>query len=110
MVALSRRAPAALTLACGLAAIVAVAQPSPAAAHDSEARQSMGNEPCVIGHRVEPGPIVDGHNRQPTPREFEARLPEVWALTQGSAGSCAALLRSSPSGDLARDELSTTNR
>jgi hypothetical protein len=110
MVALLRRAPAALTLASGLAAIVAVAQPSPAAAHDSEATQSMAIEPCVTGYRFEPGPIVDGHNRQPTPREFEARLRELRTLTQGSAGSCAALLRSSPSGDVARDELSTTNR
>lgn len=110
MVALSRQAQAALTLASCLAAIVAVAQPSPAAARDSEATQSMGIEPCVIGHRFEPGPIVDGHNRQPTPREFEARLRELRTLTQGSAASCARLPRSSPSSDVARGELSTTNR
>ena len=107
MVALSRRAPAALTLAFGLAAIVAVEQPSPAAAHDSEATQPMGIEPCIIGHRFEPGPIVDGHNRQPTPREFEARLRELRTLTQGGAGSCPALLRASPSREVVRDELST---
>jgi hypothetical protein len=24
---------------------------------------------CTIGHRFEPGPIVNGHNRQPTPQK-----------------------------------------
>jgi hypothetical protein len=33
---------------------------------------------------------VDGHNRQPTVAEFEARTRELRALTQRSPGSCLA--------------------
>ena len=28
---------------------------------------------CAIMNRFEPGPIVNGHQRQPTPREFDER-------------------------------------
>ena len=33
--------------------------------------------PCVIGHRFEPGPVVNGHNRQPAPAEVEARTQQL---------------------------------
>jgi hypothetical protein len=92
---------AALTLACGLAAMLAAALPSPAAADDREDAQSPGMQPCMVGHRFEPGPIVEGHNRQPTQREFEARMRELRTLSRTGSGSCAALPRSSPGGDIA---------
>jgi hypothetical protein len=101
MVALSRQIVTALTLACGLAAMLAIAQPGAAAAGDSEGTQPDGAQPCIIGHRFEPGPIVDGHNRQPTRPEFEARTRELRALGQGSSGSCFASPLSSTPGDMA---------
>jgi hypothetical protein len=90
MIARSRQIVTALTLACSLAATLAVAQPSPAAADDGGGSQSEGTAPCVVGHRFEPGPIVAGHNRQPTPREFEERMRELQALSQRGTGSCSA--------------------
>jgi hypothetical protein len=92
MVTLTRRIVTALTLACGLSVMLAVAQPGRAAADDSEGMQSEGTNPCVVGHRFEPGPIVEGHNRQPTPGEFEARTRELRALSQRGTGSCSASL------------------
>jgi hypothetical protein len=94
MVALSERIVAALALACSLTAAL-VAQPGPAAADDSRGM------PCLVGHRFEPGPIVNGHNNQPTRGEFEARMQELRALSQGSAGSCAAPRLSSAADDMA---------
>jgi hypothetical protein len=46
--------------------------------------------PCVIGHRFEPGPIVNGHNRQPTPAEVEARTQQLRAWSTAGVGSCMA--------------------
>jgi hypothetical protein len=103
MVALSRRIVAALTLACGLAATLAVAQPGSAAVEDGESTQSAGAPPCIVGHRFEPGPIVDGHNRQPTRAEFEARTRELRTLVESS--SCSARLLSSTAGNLASDTM-----
>ena len=99
MVARSRRIITALTLACGLAAMLAVAQPGPAAADDGEGTQSERTGPCILGHRFEPGPIVEGHYRQPTPREFEARMRELRALSRTS--SCSALPLASIAGEMA---------
>jgi hypothetical protein len=45
-------------------------------------------ERCVTGHRFEPGPIVNGHHRQPTLGEVEARTQQLRALIKASAGSC----------------------
>ena len=101
MVARSRRIPAALTLACGLSAMLAIAQPGLAAADEAEGAPSEGAQPCIIGHRFAPGPIVDGHNRQPTRAEFEARTRELRALVESS--SCSAPLLSSTAGHLASD-------
>ena len=101
MVARSRRTVAALTLTCGLSAMLFVAQPRAAAAEDAQGTLRVGAQPCIVGHRFEPGPIVDGHNRQPTRAEFEARTRELSALIEGS--SCSAPLLSSTAGNLASD-------
>ena len=91
MVALSRRVVTALTLGCGLSAMLTITQPGWAATDIGEGAQSVGAVPCVIGHhQFEPGPIVGGHNRQPTPAEFEARTRELMAWSQRSAGSCSS--------------------
>lgn len=54
------------------------------------AQTSDGTEPCVTGHRFELGPIVNGHRRQPTPGEFEARMRELRARSK----NCSAAPRS----------------
>jgi len=90
MVALSRRVVTALTLGCGLSAMLTITQPGWAGTDIGEGAQSVGAVPCVIGHRFELGPIVGGHNRQPTPAEFEARTRELMAWSQRSAGSCSS--------------------
>ena len=33
-----------------------------------------GKPQCAIRAKFEPGPIVNGHQRQPTQREFDARM------------------------------------
>ena len=101
MIARSRQIVTALTLACSLSAMLAVAQPGPAAADGIEGTQSGRTEPCIVGHRFEPGPIVEGHHRQPTRAEFEARMRELRAWSQRSAGSCSAPPLSSTAGDMA---------
>jgi hypothetical protein len=91
MVAQSRRPVRALTFACSLFAMLAWAQSAPPAAADgSEGTQFGRTEPCIVGHRFEPGPIVGGHYRQPTQAEFEARKRELLARSQGSGGRCSA--------------------
>jgi hypothetical protein len=100
MVARSLKIVTASTLACSLAVMLTIAGPGRAAADDGEGTQSDGT-PCIIGHRFEPGPIVDGHYRQPTRGEFEARMRELRALSQRGAGSCLARSLSSTDGDMA---------
>jgi hypothetical protein len=90
MIALWRRIVTALALSGGISAMLVVAQAAPAAGVDSEGPQSRRTEPCVVGHRFEPGPIVDGHYRQPTRTEFEARMQELYARSQGSTAPCPA--------------------
>jgi hypothetical protein len=51
------------------------------------AQTGDGIKLCVTGHRFEPGPIVNGHHRQPTQGEIEARTQELWARSKTSAGS-----------------------
>jgi hypothetical protein len=36
-----------------------------------------------------PGPILEGHNGQPTVREFQARMQELRELEQRDASRCA---------------------
>ena len=98
MVAQSRRPVRALTFACSLAAMLAWAQSAPAAADGSEGTQFGRTEPCIVGHRFEPGPIVGGHHRQPTQAEFEARKRELLARSLGSGGRCFAPPRPSTAG------------
>jgi hypothetical protein len=83
----------AVTLVHALCAvIISVAAPSLAAADNLGGARFEGSVSC--GHRFEPGPIVNGHNRQPTPAEFEARMQELHSeqafagSTQGQAGAC----------------------
>ena len=92
MIDLSGRSVPVLTLAYGLLVVLAVVQADSAAAADSEGQQSAAGRVC--GHKLEPGPIVDNHYRQPTPAEFEARMRELRALCQESAGSRARCSRS----------------
>ena len=46
--------------------------------------------PCIIEHRFEPGPVVNGHHRQPTLGEVEARTQQLQAFSQPNAGFCLA--------------------
>ena len=87
MVARARRIVAASTLACGSMLAVALAGPAVAVG-------GAGTRSGIVGYRFEPGPIVNGHNRQPTRAEFEARMRELRALSQTGAGPCSAPPRS----------------
>jgi hypothetical protein len=44
---------------------------------------------CSVGHRFEPGPIAGSRNRQPTVREFQARIQELSELQQRDVERCA---------------------
>jgi hypothetical protein len=92
MVARARRIVAASTLACG--SMLAVALAGPAVAVDGAGTRTEMTRSCVVGYRFEPGPIVNGRNRQPTRAEFEARMRELRALSQTGAGPCSAPPRS----------------
>jgi hypothetical protein len=78
-----------------LTAILVAAQANPAAAESGVATLLHAPNTCVAGHRFEPVPILEGHNRQPTVREFQARMQELRELAQGDASRCAG----SPVGD-----------
>ena len=71
-----------------LAAMLAAAQPDPATAKDRGAIPLQARSGCIVGHRFEPGPIVAGHNRQPTIREFQWRMRELLELEQRDAYNC----------------------
>jgi hypothetical protein len=58
------------------------------AAPAAEAQIGNGTKRCVTADRFEPGPIVNGHHRQPTQAEIEARTQELWARSKTSAGAC----------------------
>jgi hypothetical protein len=50
--------------------------------------QSRGEiHSCITAHLFAPGPIVNGHHRQPTQAEIEERTWEL-AAGQASAGPC----------------------
>jgi hypothetical protein len=72
-----------------LVALLAAAPPNPAAAEDRGAIPLPARTACVAGHRFEPGPIVGGHDRQPTAREFQARMAQLWEFEQRDADRCA---------------------
>lgn len=71
----------ALPLVCSLFALITVARPSAAAADNLGETKFEATASC--GHRFVPGPIVNGHNRQPTRAEFEARMQELNTLSKG---------------------------
>jgi hypothetical protein len=64
-------------------------------AGDSFAGTAGGTEMCGAGYRFEPGPIVNGRHRQPTPREIEERMQQLQALNKARAGSCLDVPRGS---------------
>jgi hypothetical protein len=64
-------------------------------AGDALAGTVDGTELCATGHRFEPGPVVNGHHRQPTPGEVEARMHQLQALNKARAGSCLDALSGS---------------
>lgn len=72
-----------------LSPLLAAARPVPAAASDRGAIPLQARTPCMVGHRFEPGPIVGGHNRQPTVREFQARMAQLLEFEQRDADRCA---------------------
>jgi hypothetical protein len=65
------------------------AQPDTTAAEDRGAILLQPRNACIVGHRFEPGPIAEGHNLQPTVREFQARMQELWELEQRDAYRCS---------------------
>ena len=55
----------------------------------AEASPSGGMEKaCPAEPHFLPGPIVNGHSRQPTPAEFEARMRELQAARADGARPC----------------------
>ena len=62
-------------------------------AGDAMAETGGGIKPCIIEHQFEPGPIVNGHHRQPTLGEVEARTQQLRAFSKASAGACLAAPR-----------------
>src|ERR1700753_2184842 len=71
-----------------LVGMLVAAQPTPAAAADHTVLP-LPPKICVVVHRFEPGPIVGGHNRQPTVREFQARMAQLLESEQRDADRCA---------------------
>jgi hypothetical protein len=72
-----------------IAALLAAAGPGPAAADDRGAIPQQVRTPCMVAHRFEPGPIVGGHNRQPTVREFQTRMAQLLEFKQRDVDRCA---------------------
>jgi len=70
-------------------ALLAAARPGPAVAENRGAIPLQARTPCMVGHRFEPGAIAGGHNRQPTVREFEARMAQLLEFEQRTADRCA---------------------
>jgi hypothetical protein len=68
-----------------LVALLAAARSNLAAAEDRGAIPIRARTACMVGHQFEPGPIVGGHNRQPTVREFQARIAQLRELEQRDA-------------------------
>jgi hypothetical protein len=61
---------------------------TPAMAATAEERGAIpiqAETSCMVGHRFEPGPVVGGRNRQPTVREFQARMAQLRELEQRDA-------------------------
>ncbi|MFZ0147546.1 MAG: hypothetical protein WBG18_23990 [Xanthobacteraceae bacterium] len=65
-----------------LVALLAAARPNSATAEERAAIPIKAQTSCMVGHRFEPGPVVGGHNRQPTVREFQARMAQLRELEE----------------------------
>jgi hypothetical protein len=73
-----------------LSAMLAAVQPDPTTAEDRGAiPYPQERSGCIVGHQFWPGPIVGGHNRQPTIQEFQGRTRELLELEQRDAYRCA---------------------
>jgi hypothetical protein len=59
-------------------------------AGDAMAQTRGKTVPCIIEHRFEPGPVVNGHHRQPTLGEVEARTQQLQAFSKPNADFCLA--------------------
>lgn len=75
-----------------LAAMLATAKLDLAVAEDPGVIPVRAPNGCIVGHRFEPGPIVKGYHRQPTAREFQARLQVLREFEQTDASRCARSL------------------
>jgi hypothetical protein len=73
-------------IAFGVLAVLAMS------AGTATAQIGDGEPQCAIGLKFEPGPIVNGHQLQPTQREFDARMQllQERARTRNMQG-CAPL-------------------
>jgi hypothetical protein len=71
-------------------------------ASGSATAEQLGNriEPCMGGHRFEPGPIVNGRHRQPTQIEIQARMQELQAWGKRNQASCSTAPGNSDAGIL----------
>jgi hypothetical protein len=56
-------------------------------AQAATAETSVRIAACATGHVFEPGPIANGHRRQPTQAEIDARTRDLWA-SKINGGSC----------------------
>ena len=66
-------------------ALLAAAWPNSVTAEEHGAIPIQAETSCMVGHRFEPGPVVGGRNRQPTVREFQARMAQLRKLEQRDA-------------------------
>jgi hypothetical protein len=64
-------------------------------AGDARAQTRGETVRCIIEHRFDPGPIVNGHHRQPTRGEVEARTQQLRAFDKVSGSFCLAAPRDS---------------
>jgi len=58
----------------------------PASAHAGQEQRL-----CIARPRFDPGPIVNGHHRQPTQQEINLRIQELHDWTRAEAGACGHL-------------------
>jgi|SRR5579871_5482741 len=79
-------------LIAGTLTVVLSYAPSDRALAGIGALLATGSPTC--GLKFEPGPVVDGRHRQPTPGEFESRMQALREACQTVVGACS----SSPSG------------
>ena len=62
--------------------VITLAWAAPATADSRASPRLQAETSKFCANRFEPGPIVNGHNRQPTPAEFEARMRQYTCAQQ----------------------------